>query len=159
MIGVEVVFDYGRFNQVIYFFGVFPSEVRKTAKTAFNKRIRIGFHSALRKTPKRRYWERGDFANDASRRAFFAKTKGKAYKRTGALQRAEKVEVIEDDKSITFTSSNPTPYDKWVKGDRQVKGHKKTDWKTRSKTFDEWRERTGNAMISEISEMVQERLK
>lgn len=157
--GVEVTFDYGRFERVIHFFGVFPSEVRKVAKREFNKRIRIGFHSSLRRTPKRRYWERKDFVNDASRRAFFAKTKGKAYVRTGNLNRNERVEVIETDNSITFTASNPTPYDRWVKGNRQVKGHARTQWTKRSQTFDEWRDRTATVMIDGISLMVKERVK
>lgn len=159
MIRTEVTFDYVRFSAVIAFPDVFPSEVKKAAKTAFNKRIRVGFLSSLRKTPKRRYWTKDDWSSDAQRRAFFAKTGGAPYVRTGKLQKAEQIRIEENGNTVLFGSSNPTPYDKWVKGDRQVRGHKRTGWNRRTDIYTDWRPRATDAIIQGINEMMKARLR
>lgn len=99
----------------------------------------------LRKTPKRRYWERRDFASDASRRAFFAKTGGRAYTRTGRYAAGWNVEIRKTDNGGEIVIHNREPYAKWVGGsfarsgrDFQQRGHIRTGWPRTQDTTDKW---------------------
>lgn len=99
----------------------------------------------LRKTPRRRYWERKDFASDASRRAFFAKTGGKAYTRTGRYAAGWSVTLKKTDNGGQIVISNREPYAKFVGGsfarggrDFQQKGHIRTGWPKSQNVADKW---------------------
>lgn len=101
--------------------------------------------SELRKTPRRRYWERKDFVSDASRRAFFAKTKGKAYTRTGKYAEGWTMTTRKTDNGGEIVINNKVPHAKFVGGsfsrsgkDFQQKGHIRTGWPKSQVTADKW---------------------
>lgn len=113
---------------------------------SFNK-VRPPLLSALRKTPRRRYWEGKDFANPASRRAFFAKTKGKAYVRTGRYAAGWNVSIkkTENGGSLIITNTTPGDYGKFVGGsfartgkNFQQRGHVRTGWPKSQDTTDKY---------------------
>lgn len=154
LIRAEVVYDYSGLDNLIEFTAEFPAEVKKVAKREFNQRIRLGLLSQLRKTPRRRSWDRTDFVSDASRRAFFAKTHGKPYQRTGALAAAWQVGVVESDNAIAFYASNSKDYEKWVTGNRQVKGHIRTGWGKHETVLDAWRPRVVDVVVNAVGELI-----
>jgi hypothetical protein len=111
---------------------------------SFNK-VRQPLLAALRKTPKRRYWEGKDFANPASRRAFFAKTKGKAYTRTGRYAAGWNVSIKKTDEGGQLIITNTTNYGKFVGGsfartgkNFQQRGHIRTGWPKSQDTTDKY---------------------
>ena len=128
MLDIETRFNYSGIDRVIHVVSIFPQEMKKIARAAFSRRINLPVLQQLRKTPKRRYWTAGDFESDASRRAFFAKTGGKAYVRTGKYAAGWKADITEDEQSITFGYANPVPYADKVGGQGQVRGHTITGW-------------------------------
>lgn len=159
LVRAEVVFDYSRIDSLIEFTQQFPGELKRVAKREFNQRIRLGLLSQLRKTPKRRPWDKTDFVNDASRRAFFAKTKGKPYVRTGALAAAWKTDVGESDNAIAFSISNSKDYEKWVTGKRQVKGHIRTGWGRHETVAEAWYPRVVNVVNNAVSRLIEEKVR
>jgi hypothetical protein len=99
----------------------------------------------LRRTPRRRYWESSDFANDASRRAFFAKTGGKAYTRTGRYAAGWNMTLRKTDSGGEIVINNKEPSAKFVGGtfarsgrDFQQRGHIRTGWPKSQTTADKW---------------------
>jgi hypothetical protein len=99
----------------------------------------------LRYTPARRPWEAKDFQSDAQRKAFFAKTGGKPYQRTGQYARGWSVTVKQTNDGGQIVVTNSTPYGKFVGGsfarsgkDFQQRGHKRTGWPRSSATADFW---------------------
>lgn len=155
---VETQFDYSRIDGLIEFVGDFSDEVRTVAKREFNARIRIGFLSSLRTTPKRRYWDKTDFVSPASRRAFFAKTHGKAYQRTGTLAKSWRTFIEETDTSVAFGAENTAPYHKWVEGSLQQKGHARTGWKKSDDRFEEWRPRTVDVIVKAVGQLIADKV-
>lgn len=108
-------------------------------------KVKRPFLSDLRKTPRRRYWERKDFANDASRRAFFAKTGGKAYQRTGQYAAGWDITLKKTEQGGQIVVSNKRPEAKFVGGtfsrsgrNFQQKGHIRTGWPSSQTTADKW---------------------
>ena len=159
LIRTEVVYDYARINELVVFSQQFPGLVKQVAKREFNQRIRLGLLAQLRKTPKRRPWDRTDFVNDASRRAFFAKTGGQPYQRTGALAAAWRVDIAEGDNAIAFTASNSKNYEKWVTGRRQVKGHAKTGWGKHEDVYNAWIPRVIDVVVRGVDELVKSKVR
>lgn len=101
--------------------------------------------SELRKTPRRRYWEKRDFVSDASRRAFFAKTRGKAYTRTGRYAAGWNMTARKTDSGGEIVINNKEPHAKFVGGsfsrsghDFQQRGHIRTGWPKSQVTTDKW---------------------
>ncbi len=159
LIRTEVVFDYSSIDRLVTFAAQFPDELKRVAKREFNQYIRLGLLAQLRKTPRRRPWDRTDFVNDASRRAFFAKTKGKPYVRTGALAKAWKTDVVESDNAIAFAISNAKDYEKWVTGNRQVKGHIRTGWGKHEDVAKEWYPRVVNVVTNGVARLIEEKVR
>lgn len=103
------------------------------------------FLAELRYTPPRRYWESGDFQSDAQRRAFFAKTGGRPYQRTGQYAQSWKIAFKQTQDGGQIVISNTAPYAKFVGGsfarsgrDFQQRGHKRTGWPRSADTVDFW---------------------
>lgn len=102
-------------------------------RQSYNK-TRPALLRALTFTPNRRYWTKDDFASDASRRAFFAKTGGKAYTRTGRYAKSWQVNLVQTDDGGAVTARNDAEYAKFVGGsfsrskNWQQKGHIRTGW-------------------------------
>lgn len=74
-----------------------------------------------------------EFATERSRRAFFATDgfgRGIPTRRTGALGRGYRSVVTISGDSVICVIGNVTPYRKYVKGPRQVPGHRRTGWDT-----------------------------
>lgn len=105
------------------------------------------FERALRVEPPRRYWDRTDFVNDASRRAFFAKTEGAAYQRTGKYRMAWVVSLLRTEDGAAIRASNNRPEARFVGGtfdrkrDFQQKGHTRTGWNRVRDTADTYNAR------------------
>lgn len=108
---------------------------------SFN-RVKPDLERALRTEPPRRPWGRNDFVSDASRRAFFAKTGGRPYQRTGRYRFSWMVSLRQTEGGAGMVVSNNTPWAKWVGGtfdrsrDFQQRGHKRTGWPNAQKTTD-----------------------
>jgi hypothetical protein len=128
MLDVQTYFNYGRLDRLLVTIGTFPTQMKRYARRAFAQRVNLPILQQLRKTPPRRYWTGDDFVNDASRRAFFAKTKGKAYVRTGKYAAGWQADIQETETSISFGYINPVDYSGFVGGQQQVKGHIITGW-------------------------------
>ncbi len=100
------------------------------------------YERALRIEPPRRYWDKTDFVSDAQRRAFFAKTKGQAYQRTGKYRMAWIVSLLQTDGGGAIRASNDRPEARFVGGtfnrqrDFQQRGHKRTGWQSVRDTAD-----------------------
>lgn len=114
--------------------------------------------SDLRKTPKRRYWEGKDFANDASRRAFFAKTGGKAYERTGKYAAGWDLNIRKTDSGGELVVANKEPYAKYVGGsfarsgrDFQQKGHVRTGHARSTDSNDKWAETVLDDFVQRVT--------
>lgn len=108
-------------------------------------KVKQPFLSELRKTPRRRYWEAKDFASEASRRAFFAKTGGKPYQRTGAYAAAWEIVLQKTEDGGAIVVRNRKEYAKFVGGsfarggrDFQQRGHIRTGWPKSQTTADKW---------------------
>lgn len=158
LIRAEVVYDFSNLDRVIDLVDNFPAEVNQVAKREFNQRIRLGLLAQLRKTPKRRPWDRTDFVSDASRRAFFAKTHGKPYQRTGALAAAWSVGVVESDSAIAFYANNSKDYEKWVTGGQQQKGHIRTGWGKHETVVDAWRPRVVEVVVNAVGQLIADKV-
>lgn len=115
-------------------------------KQTFDK-VGKEFERALRVEPPRRFWDRTDFVNDASRRAFFAKTGGKAYVRTNKYRMAWVVSLLRTENGGAIRASNERPEAKFVGGtfdrkrDFQQKGHTRTGWNRVRDTADTYNAR------------------
>lgn len=111
-------------------------------RQSFNK-ARPDILRKLKVEPPRRYWEKSDFVSDASRRAFFAKTGGGAYQRTGKYRNAWAVVLEQTPDGGAIKTRNDVPYAKWVGGsfsrsqDFQQPGHKRTGWVNARNVMDE----------------------
>ncbi len=108
-------------------------------------KIQAPLLAELRYTPPRRYWEGKDFQSDAQRRAFFAKTGGKPYQRTGKYAAGWRVTVSRAGEGGQMVITNLAPYGKFVGGsfarsgkDFQQRGHKRTGWPKSVHTADFW---------------------
>lgn len=159
MIRADVLFDFTRLDNLERFAANFAPNVIRASRQAFNQRIRLPFLGQLRKTPRRRYWTGSDFVSDAQRRAFFAKTGGKAYQRTGELAAGWSVNLTVSDNAIAISASNKTPYEKWVTGSRQQFGHAKTGWGKHEDVFDVWRRKTIAVITDEIEKLLLEAIR
>ncbi len=112
-------------------------------KQTFNK-VGKEYERELRVEPPRRYWDKTDFVSDAQRRAFFAKTKGQAYQRTGKYRMAWVVSLVQTDGGAAIRASNDRPEAKFVGGtfnrqrDFQQKGHTRTGWNKVRDTSDKY---------------------
>lgn len=159
MIRAEVLFDFTRLEKISQFTEIFPAAMIETAKRTFNQRIRLGLLAQLRKYPKRRYWTREDFASDASRRAFFAKTGGKPYQRTGRLAGGWRTDISTTDNAIAFSVTNSVPYEKWVSGQDQVFGHAKTGWGLHEDIYNTWRPRVADTITDAAFKMIEGKLR
>lgn len=154
LIRTELIVDFSQTDKTFVQVSAFPETLKRVATRAFNQRIRLGLLSQLRKTPKRRPWTRGDFVSDKQRRAFFAKTHGQPYQRTGRLVAGWRTDLIVNDEAIAFTISNPASAEKYVQGKFQQPGHAKTGWGKHEDVFKDWTPRVfaavTDAMIVEI---------
>lgn len=119
---------------------------------------------ALRFTPPRRYWKGDDFVSDASRRAFFAKTGGKAYQRTGRYAKAWQVILRQTPNGGEIVARNDVAYAKFVGGsfnrsrDFQQPGHKRTGWPNAAATVDYWQEQAIEDFETRLDKTLDERL-
>lgn len=146
MIRIRLEYNADVFTQIANDIETFNVIAYALFQQSFNK-VRNPLLSDLRKTPRRRYWERSDFANDASRRAFFAKTGGKAYQRTGRYAAGWSVTLKKTDAGGEIVIGNSEPSAKFVGGtfarsgrDFQQKGHIRTGWPRSQNTADKWLE-------------------
>lgn len=144
MIQIRLEYNSEIFTQIQNDIQTFEVIALALLNQSMNK-VRPPLLSELRKTPRRRFWERKDFANDASRRAFFAKTGGKAYVRTGKYARGWTVSLKKTDGGGSIIISNKEPAAKFVGGsfarsgkDFQAKGHIRTGWPKSQVTVDKW---------------------
>lgn len=144
MISIRLEYDAEIFTQIANEIESFGVIAHALLGQSLNK-VKPPFLSELRKTPRRRYWEAKDFANDASRRAFFAKTGGKAYQRTGRYAAGWTIKLQKTDDGGSIVVSNNTPYGKFVGGsfarsgrDFQQRGHIRTGWPRSQNTADKW---------------------
>ena len=158
MFTVEPNFNYDRINRVITALNIFPQEMKKLARKAFSRSLNLPILQQLRKTPKRRYWTAEDFESDAQRRAFFAKTGGKAYQRTGNYARGFKADIVEGDNFIDFGYVNPVPYARFVGGVDQQFGHVRTGWPHSTAVVIEQRPRAVTVFGQAIEDYIDENI-
>lgn len=144
MIAIRLEYDRETFTAIendIETFGVIAFAL---LGQSLNK-VKSPFLNDLKRTPRRRHWERKDFANDASRRAFFAKTKGQAYQRTGKYAAGWELKLQKTENGGEIVLRNREKYAKFVGGsfarsgkDFQQRGHIRTGWPRSQSTADKW---------------------
>jgi hypothetical protein len=144
MIRIRLEYSREAFTQIENDIETFSVIAYALLNQALNK-VKQPFLAELRKTPRRRYWEAKDFASDASRRAFFAKTGGKAYQRTGKYAAGWSININKTEDGGQIVVSQKEPYAKYVGGtfarsgrDFQQKGHIRTGWPHSQDTADKW---------------------
>lgn len=144
MIRIRLEYDTEVFTRIANEIETFEVIVQALLGQSLNK-VRPPFLSDLRRTPRRRYWTRDDFASDASRRAFFAKTGGKAYQRTGRYAAGWQIRLQKTETGGAIVVSNRETYAKFVGGsfarggrDFQQRGHIRTGWPRSQDTADKW---------------------
>lgn len=142
MISIRLEYETEVFTQIANDIETFNVIAYALFQQSFNK-VKNPLLSDLRTTPRRRYWERQDFVSDASRRAFFAKTGGKAYQRTGKYAAGWSVTLRKTDGGGQIVIQKRESYAKFVGGsfarsgrDFQQRGHIRTGWKKSQLTTD-----------------------
>lgn len=153
MIRIRLEYNSEIFTQIANDIETFEVLTKALFKQSVNK-VKPDALRELRLTPARRQWKKEDFANDKSRKAFFASTKGKPYERTGKYAAGWQIEIKDTDTGGQMVISNNASsmnngkrvfYGKFVGGsfarsgrDFQQKGHVRTGWPKSQNTADKW---------------------
>lgn len=163
MIRIRLEYNADVFTQIANDIETFNVITYALFQQAFNK-VRPQVLRDLKQTPRRRYWEHSDFASDASRRAFFAKTKGQPYTRTGKYAAGWSVDLKKTDSGGQIVISNREPYAKFVGGsfarsgkDFQQKGHIRTGWPKSQNAADKWLQVAQDDFAQRVNKYVDER--
>lgn len=157
MIRADLIIDYKAFNSLKTFVQQYPNLVNKEVRAKFYGEIAQPMLEDFQTYPgpaKHPFeWSENPAANARARRWFFAHYP-KGYRRTGKLAAGYTVGVSESDDALAIFVRNPSKTLKWVKGKRQVPGHRRTGWRQDDEIYSHWRDVTRRMVIKVVRKIV-----
>lgn len=162
---VDPLFDYSAIDAFTEFVEAFPELAAEVVGDAFQREIEPGLLEELRTYPGPSLnslnsslpfkWSEDPEKDARGRRWWFANFQ-EGRERTGALAAAYEVDTLIGDGTVFMSVRNNNKGYKWVKGKRQIPGHKRTGWQLDKPTIDFWAEATKEVIYDAVIDLVQE---
>jgi hypothetical protein len=153
----DLVIDYKAIDALKRFVQQYPTLVAKEVRARFYGEIAQPMLEDFKHYPgpaKHPFeWSSNPTANARARGWFFANYP-QGYRRTGKLAQGYTIGVTENDDALAIFVRNPSKALKWVKGKRQIPGHKRSGWRLDSDLYSYWRDRVREMTIKVVRQIV-----
>ena len=159
----DLVIDYRAFQSLTTFVQQYPDTVAKEVRARFYGEIGVPMLEDFQYYPgaaknslnsgQRFVWSENHEANLRAQRWFFAHFP-EGYTRTGKLAKGYTVGVSESDDALSIYVRNPMKALRYVKGKRQIPGHRNTGWRKDDEIFAFWRDRVREMTVKVVKRIV-----
>ena len=153
----DLVIDYRGFQSLTTFIRQYPDTVQREVRAKFYGEMAQPMLRDFQEQPgaaKHPFvWSENHEANRRAQRWFFANYPN-GYTRTGKLVQGYTVGVSESDDALSIFVRNPSKALRWVKGRRQIPGHRKSGWRLDSDIFQYWRDRVREMTVKVVKRVV-----
>lgn len=163
MIRVDELTRVAALDNLEAFLDAYPELALETLRDGFNAHIKPDLLHELRYYPGE-VVHPFQFATPKSRRWYFfavhtglIKTDGRAYIRTGQFAQGWDTDVTIGDGSIVMSVTQTLRATRFITGNRQVPGHRRTGWQLHAPTIAFWREAAQEQAVEDLNKLVNQR--
>ena len=159
----DLVIDYRGFQSLTTFIRQYPDTVQREVRAKFYGEMaqpmledfqdQPGPAKTSRNSGQVFVWSENHEANRRAQMWFFANYPN-GYTRTGKLAQGYTVGVSESDDALSIFVRNPSKALKFVKGRRQIPGHRRTGWARDEDLFRYWRDRVREMTVKVVKRVV-----